>query len=246
MSAAGRGRDLSTSALPEWVPPQLSQLGKQPPEGDGWVHEIKYDGYRMHARLDRGAVQFLTRTGLDWTAKYPATAAALARLPVQTAYLDGELCGVRSDGVTSFSLIQNASDRGNAGALVFFLFDLLYCEGEVTSTLPLIDRKERLAELLTGAPTGLQFSDHHVGSGADFHTQACRLGLEGIVSKGADASYRPGDRGLWVKTKCLNREEFVVVGWTDPEGSRPHLGALLLGYYTEDGRLIYVGRPAPA
>ena len=116
VSAAGRGRSLSTSALPGWVPPQLSQLVKQRPEGDGWVHEIEYDGYRMHARLDRGAVQLLTRTGLDWTAKYPATAAALARLPIQTAYLDGELCGVRSDGVTSFSLIQNASTRGESSA----------------------------------------------------------------------------------------------------------------------------------
>jgi hypothetical protein len=119
-SLAGKRRDEAT-VLPEWVKPQLTKLVDQPPEGPGWLHEIKFDGYRMHARLDRGAVRLLTRTGLDWTRKYPAIAAAVASLPAQQAYLDGELCGIRPDGTTSFSLIQNASDSGNGDALVFFL-----------------------------------------------------------------------------------------------------------------------------
>src|SRR5271165_1307275 len=120
--------------LPEWIRPQLTELVDAAPEGDQWLHEIKYDGYRMHARLDRGAVRLLTRTGLDWTHKYPAIASALTSVPARQAYLDGELCGVRSDGTTSFSLIQAASDAGNAKALVFFLFDLLHLDGEAAGT----------------------------------------------------------------------------------------------------------------
>jgi len=236
------GSGASAVGLPTWIVPQLSQLVKEAPAGDGWLHEIKYDGYRMHARLDRGDVRLLTRTGLDWTGKYPAVAAAVAKLPVETAYLDGELCGVRSDGVTSFSLMQNASDGGNAAGLVFFAFDLLFVDGAPTAPLPLVERKDRLRHLLAGDDGRLHYSDHQTGRGAEFHAQACRMGLEGIVSKRADAAYAPGNRGLWVKTKCLNREEFVVVGWTDPEGSRPYFGSLLLGYYRDDGKLSYAGR----
>jgi len=114
------GRRAEATALPGWVKPQLSRLVDAPPDGSDWLHEIKYDGYRMHARLDRGAVRLLTRTGLDWTHKYPATASALTSLSARQAYLDGELCGIRPDGTTSFSLIQTASDAGNAKALVFF------------------------------------------------------------------------------------------------------------------------------
>jgi bifunctional non-homologous end joining protein LigD len=146
----------SSSGLPKWVKPQLCKLVDAPPQGPEWLHEIKYDGYRMHARLDRGRARLLTRTGLDWTYKYPPMAAALSLLPAKQAYLDGELCGVRSDGKTSFSLIQTASDAGNADALVFFLFDLLYLDGEVISAAPLSERKERLRHLLSNAGTLLQ------------------------------------------------------------------------------------------
>jgi ATP-dependent DNA ligase len=116
------------------------------------------------------------------------------------------------DGKTSFSMIQAASDSGNAGALVFFLFDLLYLDGEVTGAAPLRKRKERLRDLLSNAGAPLQYSDHQIGRGLQFYAKACELSLEGIISKRADASYSPGDRGLWVKVKCQNREEFVVVG----------------------------------
>ena len=151
-------------------------------------------------------------------------------------------CGVTPDGKTSFSLIQTVSDTGNADALVFFLFDLLYLDGEVISAAPLLERKERLRGLISGTGTPLQYSDHQIGRGSEFYGKACELSLEGIISKRADAPYSPGDRGLWVKLKCQNREEFVVVGWTDPEGARPWLGALLLAYYDPDGRLVYAGR----
>jgi DNA ligase D-like protein (predicted ligase) len=139
-------------------------------------------------------------------------------------------------------MIQAASDSGNAGALVFFLFDLFYLDGEVISAAPLHERKQRLRYLLSNVGAPLQYSDHQIGRGLEFYTKACESSLEGIISKRADAPYAPGDRGMWVKVKCQNREEFVVVGWTDPEGSRPWLGALLLAYYDTDGRLVYAGR----
>ena len=119
-------RRAEATALPVWLKPQLTKLVDQAPGGPEWLHELKFDGYRMHARLERGAIRLLTRTGLDWTRKYPPIAAAIEALPARQAYLDGELCGVRPDGTTSFSLIQNASDSGNSHALVFFLFDLLH------------------------------------------------------------------------------------------------------------------------
>jgi DNA ligase D-like protein (predicted ligase) len=227
--------------LPTWVLPQLAALAKRAPEGEDWLHEIKFDGYRMHARLDHGRVKLLTRAGLDWTLKYPTISGAFATLHADTAYLDGELCGVRPDGTTSFSIIQNASDGGNAASLVFYLFDLLYLDGRSLLGSPLIERKRKLQKLLFSAPGRLHYSDHHVGQGSEFFEMAGRLGVEGIVSKRVDGPYEPGRR-TWLKTRCLNREEFVVVGWSDPEGSRHRIGALLLGYYTPDGKLIYAGR----
>ncbi|HET9848472.1 MAG TPA: non-homologous end-joining DNA ligase [Candidatus Dormibacteraeota bacterium] len=218
----------------------MATLVNQAPDGLGWVHEIKLDGYRMHARLDSGDVRLLTRTGLDWTSKYPAIAEALAELSVTAAYLDGELCGVLPDGRTAFNLVQNAADTRN-GSLVFFLFDLLFLDGEDLRASPLVERKARLESLLADAPPCLQYTDHQLGHGPAFYRVVCEHGLEGVVSKRVNAAYEPGRR-TWLKTKCLNREEFIVVGWSDPEGSRHRLGSLLLGYYTPDGKLVYAGR----
>jgi ATP-dependent DNA ligase len=186
-----RRRRAEGTALPSWIKPQLTKLVNQPPDGSEWLHELKFDGYRMHARLDRGAVRLLTRTGLDWTHKYPAIAAAVASLPARQAYLDGELCGVRSDGTTSFSLIQNASDTGNGDALVFSPFDLLHLDGEAPGARPLQERKERLRVLLSGTGSPLHFSDRQIGQGRSFYDHACALKVEGIVSKRVDAPYSP-------------------------------------------------------
>jgi DNA ligase D-like protein (predicted ligase) len=232
----------NAAPLPQWLAPQLTQLVEAAPDGDQWLHEIKYDGYRMRAGLDRGTVKLLTRTGLDWTHKYPAIGKAVAALDARQAYLDGELCGVGPDGITAFNIVQLASDSGNPAALVFFLFDLLYLDGQDLRPRPLIERKERLSTLLANAAPCLHYSDHVVGQGPAFYEKACTLHVEGIVSKRTDAPYTPGNRGLWRKVKCLNRAEFVVLGWTEPEGRRPYLGALLLGYYDPEGRLIYAGR----
>jgi DNA ligase D-like protein (predicted ligase) len=231
-----------TSGPPKWIKPQLTRLVDEAPAGNDWLHEIKYDGYRMHARLDRGKIQLLTRTGLDWSKRYRHTVEALRSLAVKTAYLDGELCALRPDGVPAFSRLQAAMDEGRTDDLVFIVFDLLYLNGKSTAALPLIERKERLQALFKSPVRGLRFSDHVVGNGPRFREQACKMKVEGTISKRVDRAYAPGDRGLWLKVKCLNREEFVVVGWTKPAGSRAHFGALLLGYFTEDGRLLYAGR----
>jgi len=147
---------------------------------------------------------------------------------------------VLPDGRTAFNLIQNATDTGE-GSLVFFLFDILHLDGENLMALRLVERKIRLASLLNDAPDSLRYNDHQIGHGPEFHRIACEHGLEGIVSKRINGRYEP-DRRTSLKIKCLNREEFVVVGWSDPEGSRHRIGSLLLGYYTPDGKLIYAGR----
>jgi ATP-dependent DNA ligase len=144
--------------LPTWVKPQLTRLVTEAPSGDEWAHELKFDEYRMHARLDRGDVNLLTRTGLDWTTKYPALAAALRTLPVGQAYLDGELCGVRPDGVTSFALIQNAAELRGGADLVYFVFDLLHR-----------DRRKFVAAAVNGA----QIRTRHP-SRAEITAPACR------------------------------------------------------------------------
>jgi ATP-dependent DNA ligase len=154
-----------TSDFPTWVAPQLTELVEKAPAGDKWAHEIKLDGYRMHARIDRGHVQLLTRTGLDWTAEYPTTVTALQRLPVEQAYIDGELCAVSETGVTSFGLMQAATDSRHAAALTFYAFDLLYLDGENPMRQPLAERKRRLQRLLDGYEGGIRYCDHQIGLG---------------------------------------------------------------------------------
>jgi bifunctional non-homologous end joining protein LigD len=240
-AAARRSKRILTTGLPQFVEPQLAQLREKPPAGERWVHEIKLDGYRIHARIDRHAAQLLTRTGLDWTDRYRATGTALRQLKTKQAYIDGELCALDSKGLTSFAAMQAATDRRSSDELVYFAFDLLYLDGEDLSRRPLLERKEQLAKLLARAPAGLRYCEHFAEPGPDVLTAACQIGAEGIVSKRIDQPYAPGNRGTWVKTKCLNRQEFVVVGWTEGEGSRKELGSLLLGHY-RDGKLVYAGR----
>jgi DNA ligase D-like protein (predicted ligase) len=229
--------------LPPFVPPQLSQPVEKPPSGPQWLHEIKLDGYRMAARIDNGRVQLLTRTGLDWTHKYPSAATALANLNVQAAYLDGKLCGVDAAGLPGFAQTQAATDGERGVHVVYYAFDILHLDGWDVSSLALIERKAILEPLVSNKP-GLQFSGHDTGDGQLILKHAGKLGFEGVVSKTIDAPYAPGNRGLWRKAKALNRQEFVIVGWSDPEGSRPYLGALLLGYYADGRKLIYAGRVA--
>ncbi|MBV8797686.1 MAG: hypothetical protein JO136_22345, partial [Hyphomicrobiales bacterium] len=209
-------RNRPNSPLPHFIPPQLSQPVEKPPSAPQWVHEIKLDGFRMAARIDNGRVQLLTRTGLDWTDKYPGAVAALANVKAKTAYIDGELCGVDAAGLPSFAQTQAATDGERGVHLVYYAFDLLHVGGWDISNLELLKRKE-LLEPLVANKLGLQFNGHDTGDGELILQHAGKLGFEGVVSKTIDAPYAPGNRGLWRKAKALNRQEFVVVGWSDPE-----------------------------
>lgn len=218
---------------------QLATLVAEPPEGPDWLHEQKFDGYRILAELDRGKVRLLSRRFKDWTGAFPGIAAAIARLPAQRAVLDGEVAALLPDGRTSFQALQNR----DAANLAYFVFDLLAVDDEDLIALPLEERKARLEKLvpLRSEPGVVRYSDHVVGGGRAFFDLACQRGLEGIISKRRSAPYQQG-RGLtWVKTKCLLRQELVIGGYTDPEGSRQGIGALLVGHYS--GRqLIYAGK----
>jgi bifunctional non-homologous end joining protein LigD len=166
----------TTSRPPKWIKPQLTRLVDEAPAGGGWLHEIKYDGYRMHARLDGGKAALLTRTGLDWSHRYRRTIEALGSLKVTSAYIDGELCALNAEGVPVFSRLQAAMDDGRTDQLVFFAFDLLFLNGMSTAELPLIKRKERLQRLFKKEINGLRYSEHVIGGGPSFRAQACKLG----------------------------------------------------------------------
>ena len=230
--------------LPKFVQPQLATLVERPPEGDGWLHELKHDGYRILARIERGRAQLFSRNARDWTEKFPTVATAAGRLPVEGAILDGEVTVVLPDGTSSFQALQNFGSNPRSGRLAYMIFDLLYLDGFDLTGAHLEDRKAALARLLTSISDKaavLRYSDHVIGKGADFFAQACRMGIEGIVSKKRDAPYR-GTRGPdWLKIKCLKQQEIVIGGYTEPEGSRVGIGALLGGVY-EDGRLVYAGK----
>jgi bifunctional non-homologous end joining protein LigD len=212
---------------------QLATLVQAPPPGDGWLHEQKFDGYRIGLRKDGRSVELWSRRGQDWTAQLPAIAAAGAKLAARRALLDGEVAAVLPNGVTSFQALQN---RRPDAPLAYFVFDLLHLDGRDLREQPIEIRKERLRSLLDdlGAGEPFRYSDHVIGGGADFHRQACALGLEGIVSKRLGARYRAGRNLDWQKTKCVRRQEFVIGGFTDPEGSREGVGSLLIGYYDGD------------
>jgi len=222
--------------------PQLAQLVKQPADGPEWLHELKYDGYRIGCAIERGRATLISRNGNDWTARFREIAKAAAALRVKSALLDGEVCMVLPDGRTSFQALQNAFSGGSRQGLVYFVFDLLYLDGRNLMPEPLDARKTALARVIGKRTRGrIRYAGHIEGRGRAAFEHACRLGLEGIVSKRRDQPYQPGKRGGWVKTKCVKRQEFVVGGFTDPEGSRQGIGALLVGYYDGD-RLVFAGK----
>jgi bifunctional non-homologous end joining protein LigD len=232
------------AALPTFVAPQLATLVERAPADDEWIHEMKFDGYRILARLDQGRVRLLSRNGRDWTGHFARVAEAAASLPARQAMLDGEVAVLLPDGTTSFQALQNALSGGAEGELVYMLFDLVHLDGSDLTGARLEDRKMALARLLGQADPGqrlLRFSDHVIGSGPEFFAQACRLGLEGIIAKRRGSPYRSGRRQDWLKVKCMKRQEVVIGGYTDPEGSRIGIGALLAGVH-EDGRLVYAGK----
>jgi bifunctional non-homologous end joining protein LigD len=238
---SSEGRD----NLPDAVEPELATLVEAAPEGDQWLHELKFDGYRLLARMEGGKVTLLTRHGHDWTERMPELAKRLSQLGVESALLDGELVALNQHGVSDFQRLQNALGAGRTEELVYFAFDVLHLNGRDLRALPLLERKERLRQLISARAGKLaeqvRFSAHVNGRGATFFENACRLGLEGIICKRASSTYRSGRGRDWLKVKCQARQEFVIVGFTEPAGSRQHLGALALGVM-RDGELTYAGR----
>jgi bifunctional non-homologous end joining protein LigD len=223
-----------------FVEPELATLTKSAPSSDDWLHELKLDGYRMQARCDGKRVKMLTRRGLDWSARMPSIVSALAELELDRAVLDGELVVLR-DGVSDFQSLQNSLSTGRDGHCVYYAFDLLAHAGQDLRSRPLIERKALLSNVLGKIKGKIRLSEHVRGSGAAVFAKACKLGLEGIVSKRADAPYRSGRGKSWLKVKCIKRQELVIGGFTSPSGSRAYFGSLLLGAY-EDGQLKHVGR----
>jgi len=230
------------ASLPSALAPMLATLVKEVPAGEGWLHEVKYDGYRMLARIERGRARLYSRNGNDWTSKLGPIAKALATLPLTSGWLDGEIAVADDKGRTSFQRLQNALSGGGDGAIVYHVFDLPYANGYDLRQVTLVDRKAMLRALLDPPPAGIRYGVEIVADGPAVLAQACTLGLEGIVSKRLDSRYH-GVRGRdWVKVKCGQRQEMVIVGYTDPAGSRKGIGALVLGVHDDAGELRYSGR----
>lgn len=226
------------SVMPDFIAPQLCETLTRPPSAKGWIHEIKFDGYRIQMRVEDGEVTLKTRKGLDWTAKWPAIAAAASALP--DCIIDGEICALDENGAPDFAALQAALSEGKTDQLVFFAFDLLFIENQDLRSEPLIKRKERLASFLADAGGGplLRFVEHFETGGDAVLKSACRLSLEGIVSKQADAPYQSGRTETWAKSKCRAGHEVVIGAYATTNGK---FRSLLVGV-NRGNHFVYVGR----
>ena len=229
--------------LPPLLAPQLATLVDRVPARGDWVYEIKFDGYRILARIDDGKVALFTRNGHNWTAKLDALASAVGELHLASAWLDGEIVVPGADGTPDFGALQNSLDSGQAHEIQYFIFDIPYYGGFDLQEAALADRRALLAELFRDFPSGqVRFSEDFAAGGGDILRSACSLGLEGVIGKRRNAPYVSGRSSSWIKLKCSQRQEFVVVGYTESQGRSGGLGAMLLGVYDEAGRLRYAGR----
>jgi bifunctional non-homologous end joining protein LigD len=243
-ASASKGTDLEgrPAPLPDFVPPCLALLSATAPEGANWLHEIKFDGYRTQAHIEAGKVQLNTRNGLDWTKRFQPVAEAFKALPVENAIVDGEIVIETAEGLSSFSALQEALKKGK-GDFVFYAFDLLHLNGKDVRRAPLAARKAVLESLLADAPKdgAIKFSENFEADGAVLLAHACRMHLEGVISKRRDAPYRSGRGGDWIKTKCGERQEFVIIGFAPATNDVRAVGALVVGYY-QNKILQYAGR----
>lgn len=227
--------------LPAFRPPQLATLERKVPNGDSWLFEIKYDGYRMQAAIAGDQVKLYTRNGHDWTRQFGYVAPALGALTKGTALIDGELCAVDEHGRPNFTLLKNSLDGQTP--VVFYVFDLLELDGEDIARLPQLERKERLAALLAALPVDapIAYSEHVVGRGQEVFDAMAKGGFEGVIAKSPTARYYGGDRSTaWLKVKCVQRQEFVVIGWRPPKYGVDDVRGLFLATY-EDEQLVYRG-----
>jgi bifunctional non-homologous end joining protein LigD len=227
--------------LPSFREPQKATLVDSVPAGSGWIHEMKFDGYRCLLGIGGGEARVYTRSGLDWSEKFPEIVAAARELEVGSALLDGEIVKLDEKGGTGFSALQQAISEGGRG-LTLFAFDVLEIDGEDVAALPNIERKQRLASLLgDGRPPFILYADHIVGQGEKLFEAMCAAGGEGIIAKKADAPYRSARTKAWLKVKCTLRQEFVIIGWSASDKKSRSFRALLLGVH-DDGKLRYAGK----
>jgi bifunctional non-homologous end joining protein LigD len=238
---APRAKRSADARLPDFVTPALATLHDSAPSGPGWLHEIKFDGYRIEARLDRGEVQLLTRNRQDWTHRFAPIAEAVAKLPAESALLDGEVVVENDKGVSSFSLLQIALKEGQTDRFVYWAFDILYLDGVDLRGRPLVERKAALQTLLRGRAGPIRYAEHFDDDGPRLLKHACELGLEGVISKRRDAPYSSGRTENLVKSKCHDEQELVVAGFTPSTAMPSAIGALTVGYY-DNGELRYAGR----
>ncbi|HEX8261912.1 MAG TPA: DNA ligase D [Allosphingosinicella sp.] len=227
--------------MPPFREPQKATLVDHVPSGSGWIHEMKYDGYRCLLAIGGGKAKVYTRSGLDWSDKFPEIVAAAAELEIGSALLDGEIVALDEKGNTGFSALQQAISEGGRG-LTLFLFDALELDGEDLTGLPTIERKNRLASAVgEGRPPVILYAEHIVGHGEKLFEAMCSAGQEGIISKRADSPYRGGRTKSWLKIKCTYRQEFVILGWSESDKKGRGFRALLLGVH-EDGKLRFAGK----
>lgn len=229
--------------VPDRLAPQLATLVDQPPPGDDWIYEIKFDGYRILTRCDHDSVTLYTRNGHDWTAKLAALVPALKELKIAPGWLDGEIVILGENGAPDFGALQSAFETGRIAEVVYYVFDLPYYDGYDLREASLTARRILLGKVLkdTTSPQ-VRFSENFAGSVPDIFRSACDMGLEGIMGKRKDAAYMPGRSRSWIKLKCTRRQEFVVVGYTPPARSGPGFRSLLLGVYNQAGQLHYAGK----
>jgi len=229
--------------LPVFVEPSLAQLADRPPKGKDWVHEIKFDGYRIQARIDGRSIKLLTRKGLDWTQRFQPVATTLKKLRLGSALIDGEIIVEAQSGVPSFSELQQALSSGSKDRFLYYVFDLLYCNGVDLRNVALVERKALLHRVLEpiAESANVRFSEHLEQDGATMLDHACRMGLEGIISKRRNEPYRSGRGEHWIKSKCVERQEFVLLGYVPSTVAKGAVGSLVVGYY-EAGKLVYAGR----
>ena len=237
--AAAPARRKKSGLLPPFQPVQLAALVDHVPPGDRWLHELKYDGYRTLLAIGGGEGRAYMRSGLDWSDRFAGLITDALKLNVGSALIDGEAVVTLPDGRTSFQALQ-AALKGDPTKIDYFAFDLLELDGENLTRLPLIERKEKLAALIGEAQGRIRYSDHIVGNGEKLLASFCGAGLEGVISKRADARYSGSRSGTWLKTKCIRRQEFVIVGWT-PSAKQRGFRSLLLGV-NENGKLRYAGK----
>jgi bifunctional non-homologous end joining protein LigD len=233
----------ATKRPPDFIAPSLATLRTKPPSGKDWLHEIKFDGYRIAARLDHGQVRLLTRKQLNWTHRFERIAKAVAALPAQSAIFDGELVVEDGNGVSSFAMLQSDLKDRRGDRLVYWVFDLLYLDGRDLTREPLLERKAELRRLLKGNSRSgpIRYAEHFDEDGAEIFQHACAMNLEGIVSKRRDAPYRSGRTENFIKSKCHNAQEFVVAGFSPSTAMPKAVGALTVAFH-EDGKLRYAGR----